>query len=726
MRIKLMVLGLASVIASWQVHADEMAVAPDAAAEPAAAAERVVISGDKLKRTEIDSSASVGARNRRQIAESGNTTLENVAAQMANVGTASGLSIRGINSYGPAGGGGGRTITLVVDGVTQDGYGQDISGLSVWDADRVEVLRGPQSTNQGRNSLAGAVVLKTRDPSDTPDFSYRVSAGNQNARRIAVAGGGAIVDQVLAGRISLEQRKRDGDVYDPSRADQRYNHDDGHTLRAKLRVTPIGDRYQALVTLVDDKQQLGSPGVEPVTRPAEARQNLSNEPRNSTNHTRSAALEQTFKLGGADITLLTTYSHNRYTRVQDYDGTELNQGYRTGENIDRQFSQEARANFETTLFGNQLKGVAGVYYLNAHYSGDDVFTVPVSYVLGLIGQCRVQSACDAAYGAEFIKRGNLEADTTRTRAAFTELDYAIGRLTLTAGMRFDGERQTRVLTGSTSGTSPLATRIVGQLINGGVFAADGAQNLKTDNDVWLPKLGLRYALAPEWVAGLTAQRGYRTGGVDYSYQRGSHAYAPEFTKNYEASLKGMLDGGMVLTLNAYRVDWSDQQVDVGRNTLDTYIVNAGSSRLQGLEAELRGKVTPHLELFGALGVSASRFLDFKTPQGDYTGKEFSRSPRQTQSVGVNWTPGHWTLNATLEHAGGTYTRPENIDRNDGHTILGGKAAYTLSNGMSLFAFGSNLTNRTYITANRLESVTGRYLVNLGNARQVGFGLQGSI
>jgi iron complex outermembrane receptor protein len=474
MRIKVMVLALAGVAAAWQVRADEADAA--VAAEGAAPMEQVVISGDKLKRTEIDSSASVGARNRRQIIESGVTSLDEVASQMANVGTAENLSIRGVSAYGPTGGGG-RTITLVVDGVPQDGFGQDIANLSVWDADRVEVLRGPQSTNQGRNSLAGAVVLKTRDPSDVRDFSYRVSAGNQNAHRVALAGGGAIVEQVLAGRISLEQRKRDGDVYNPTRDDKRSNHDDGHTLRGKLRITPWGDRYQALVTLVDDKQQLGYNTVEAVTVPLSARQNLSNEPRDTENHTRSAALEQTFRLGGADITLLTTYSHNRYRRVQDYDGTELNQGYRKGENIDRQWVQEARANFEAALFGHQLKGVAGLYYANQHYAGDDVFTVPVSYVLGLTGQCRVQATCDALYGADFIDRRNMQGDASKTRAAFGEVDYVIDKLTLTAGMRFDGERQRRILETQTSGTSPLARQVFSQLIAGGIFAGDNVQNL---------------------------------------------------------------------------------------------------------------------------------------------------------------------------------------------------------------------------------------------------------
>lgn len=712
MRINVMAAALAGVMACWAVHAEEPI-------------EQVVITGDKLKRTEIDSSASVGARNRRQIDESGMNTVEEVISQMANVGTAENLSIRGVQAYGPTGGGG-KTITVVVDGVPQDGFGQDISSLSVWDADRVEVLRGPQSTNQGRNSLAGAVVLRTRDPQDTRDFSYRVSAGNQNAHQVALAGGGAIVEQVVSGRLTLEQRRRDGDVYNVTRDDKRANHDDGHTLRGKLRITPWGDRYQALVTLVDDKQRLGYNTVEAVKTPADARLNFSNEPREVENHTRSAALEQTFRALGADITLLTTYSHNRYARVADYDGTELNQGTRNGENIDRQWAQEARANFDTQLFGHKLKGVAGLYYSQQYYAGDDKFVVPVSYVLGLIGQCRVQTVCDAAYGSEFISRRQMQDNGSKTRAIYGEFDYVLDKLTLTAGMRYDAERQSRLLSTATDGTSALARQIYTQLIRSGAFSPDGTQDLGTDNSVWLPKLGLRYALSPEWVAGLTAQRGYRTGGVDYSYQRGSKSFGPEYTKNYEASLKGALDNGLVVSLNAYRVNWTDQQVNIGRNTLDQWFVNAGSSRLQGLEAEVRGRVARNLELFGAMGLARTKFIDFESPSGNYSGHEFARSPRQTQSVGFSWTPGRWLLNMNLQHATGTYIGPENTDRNDGHTTLGGKATYKLENGVTLFAYGSNLTNQTYITHNKLETVTGRYAVALGNERQFGFGVQGAM
>ncbi|MBC3919388.1 TonB-dependent receptor [Undibacterium sp. CY18W] len=705
---------------------DESGPAQDSDRDKPAQVDTVVVSGDKLKRSEIDSSNSVGIRNGRQMAEAANASLENVVSRMANVGTAQGLSIRGVPLYGPTGGDG-KTATITIDGVAQEGYGQDFSGMSVWDADRVEVLRGPQSTNQGRNALAGAVVMRTRDPLDRWDFSSRVSMGNFNTQRVAVAGGGALVQDLAAFRISIEQQRSDGESFNQTRNDSRWNPDDNHTYRGKLRLTPFGDNYQAKLTLVESQQQLGDSYVEMTTRNVNDRIALSNMPHFSSNHTKNLALEQSMAFGKTEVTLLTTLARNRYNRLTDYDKTELNQGTAIGLHIDKQFSQEARANFDLPVFGNQLKGVVGAYYATQKSNASDDFHVPVSYVLNIFGLCPNPTVCEAAYPNDLILRNNGERNQIDNRAVFGELDYSIDKLTLTAGVRYDKEKQSRILISNTSGNTATAKQVVTQMIGAGVVANDGIQDLATDFSAWLPKLGVRYNFSKDWMAGITAQRGYRTGGVNYSYQRGAKAYAPETTSNYEFSVKGKPAEQLFLALNIYRVDWRDQQVNIARNSLDTYIVNAGKSRLQGMELELRGQVHPDLEVFGALGISRSRYLDFTSPQGNFTGNQFERSPDAMQSLGFTWKPGAWIINGDVVHEAGTYSDAANTAnrRNDGHTIFNSKLSYAMTEGIRFFAYGSNLLNSTYTTY-RTDTVGNRQAAVLGKGRMLGLGVEAKI
>lgn len=706
-----------------------------ASTEGAVTLETVTVTGEKLRRSESDTTTSVGLRNGRQIDESPVQTLDELVSRMANVGTAQGLSIRGIPLYGPTGGDG-KTAVITVDGVPQEGWGQSIASLSVWDADQAEVLRGPQSTNQGRNSLAGAVVLKTRDPTEAWDLRTRMSSGNQNQSRAAIAGGGALLPGVAAFRLSLERNRDDGPNFNETRDDPRWNHFDNQTLRGKLRLTPFGETYRALLTLSEAREGYGDGYVEASSRDEKDRISLANAPSWSNNRTRSTALEQTLRAGGIDFTLLSTYLDAGYDRVGDYDETELPLGDYQSNSKDYLFSQEVRAAFQWPLAGRDLAGVVGAYYSRQNSQIHNAYALPLYYGLYSTGLCASTlgdpevslEQCAAVFSAtpeHLVLRSDDNDTTVKNRALFLELDYPIGALTLTAGGRYDSEQQQRQLANDTQGNDAYTQGLLSSV----GFGPEASPPVRTDYTAWLPKLAARYRYSENWMAGLSWQRGYRAGGISYSYLPislggGQHDFGPEFTSNYEFSLKGRPLPRLALGFNAYRIDWRDQQVNIGTSSFDTRIVNAGASRLHGLELEARGPLRPRLELFAALGLSRSEYREFQTASDDYAGHQFPRSPRLTASTGFTWKPGAWNLNADVVHEGGTYSSADNAadQRNPAHTLLNAKLGYRFANGLRLFAYGLNLFDATYSTY-RLDTVVGRQAAYLGDARRYGAGLE---
>lgn len=706
--------------APGQPAAPTRSPAPAAAEAPVTS---IVITADKLRRGAAATTQSVALRDARQIEEQPADTLEDVIGGMANVSIAQGLTIRGIPLAGPTGGDG-ITATISVDGVTQEGFGQDTTLLSVWDAAGVEVLRGPQSTNQGRNALAGAVVLKTRNPTDDWDLRARATVTDPRSHSLAVAGGGPLVEQVLSFRVAAETRRSDGEVYNITRNDRRSDHNDVDTVRTKLRLTPAGTDYQALLTLAAEDRATGNSWVEVLQRPARDRVATSNDPWAAWNRNRSLGLEQTLPLFGLDWTWQSSWSTNRWHRVSDYDGTELNQGVSSSVAGNHGWSQELRANLDRRLGGQRLRAVAGVFASQQRVDWDSDFSVPLSYVLGVFGMCPSPAACEALYPNDFVLRRNGDRRTVRNRAVFTEADLDIGDWTLTAGLRRDHESQDRTLLAQTSGNTETAQQVVELMRANGVAAPDGAQPLHTRYEAWLPKLGVAWRFSPVWRTGLTLQRGYRTGGVGYSYQRGANAYGPETTTNYELSLKGEPAKGLQVALNAYRVDWRNQQVDVGANALDVYTVNAGRSRLHGLELEGRWQATPTLQTFGALGLARSRYLEFKDATADYAGHQFPRSPRGTASLGLSWKPGPWTVFGEARYEGSTFTGADNDPAlvNDAHTVVNARVSWAAGPRLQLHAMVQNLFDTLY-TVYRWQTMPGRESAYLGRGRTVGLGVE---
>ena len=183
----------------------------------------VTVTGERIERTVLDTPTSVAVVTGEEIERTpAFNDVEDVLDAVPNIVTGgtsfNGATIRGIDttgllSAGTAFFGGARPrASITVDGRPL-GFNEFIYGeTSVWDLERVEVFRGPQTSAQGVNSIAGATYVVTADPTFEPEVKAQAEIGNEERRRLSAAASGPIVEEELAGRVAVDFQGRDSFV----------------------------------------------------------------------------------------------------------------------------------------------------------------------------------------------------------------------------------------------------------------------------------------------------------------------------------------------------------------------------------------------------------------------------------------------------------------------------------------------------------------------------------
>ncbi len=176
----------------------------------------VIVSGEKLNRRLQDTLSSVAVFSQEDIRDHADQDLQSIMARTPGLYTQSGnenWGIRGVPVSGFDSQGAGTmngAVTVFVDGAAQTHRLVTMNSLRLWDVEQVEVYRGAQSTTQGRNSLAGAVVLKTNDPTFQPEFAAQTNFGSYGEQGTPFVANDWIVDNLLAGRLAVDYQTTDG------------------------------------------------------------------------------------------------------------------------------------------------------------------------------------------------------------------------------------------------------------------------------------------------------------------------------------------------------------------------------------------------------------------------------------------------------------------------------------------------------------------------------------
>lgn len=726
-------------ICRWLLSASLLAglAAPAAAlAEEAAAVDDqndIVVTGEKAARTLQETTASVGVTTEDRIAEENLLTIQEIYQRTANVSEtygASGFSIRGIDQRGVSGGGDAATATVFVDGapVPQDMLANGPTDM--WDVAQVEIFRGPQSTIQGLNALAGAVHVRTQDPTFDWSLKGRVLVSSFDTTQFAVAGGGPLVPGELAFRIAAEKRDSDGTIHNVTR-DAPENPLDSTSIRGKLLWTPSAlPGFEARLGYHHFDAKGGYLFVY-VDRSAgdyfDDRTNPSDYPNSSDVDNDQATLDLRYDLGGGlSLSALGTWTDTGFTRTYDGDFSAASLAYSDMAGGAETFTQELRLNYE----GDRLSGLAGLFYYHRdQYRRSHQVTLvptPAATIAALLQQGGLDAAtANFVAGAYTAALPNIPVDYTsdfptkvETMALFADARYRLtGRLSLLGGFRYDRERNRfgGEAIATFVGTLPdpaafgaLAPAITA--INAGVLglvddASGGAAPGTRTFNAFLPKGGVEMAWTPDLSTAFVVQRGYRSGGSSFNTARSQlFAYDPEYTWNYELSLRSAwLDGRLTVNANAFYIDWRDQQTNAnfGNGTYDTHTVNAGKSHLYGFEVELAHRVSPAFDWYASLGHTRTKFDEFVTDVGsitDLSGLEFPYAPRWTLSGGANVRfGGGFNANINASYRSAVYTDvsiPQSDGRVGARTLVNARIGYAARH-WSLSLFANNLFDEKY-------------------------------
>ena len=647
---------------AWAVESNSLEIAP------------ITVSGEKINRTLEQTQSSVVVVTEQQLRDKADHSLVDVFARTPGVYSQAGnenwgirgVPVSGFDDQGPATLNG--AVSVYVDGAVQPNRTLTLTPNGLWDAEQVEVFLGPQSTTQGRNSLAGAVVIQTRNPTFQPTFSAQTNVGNYGEKGAAVAGGGSIVDDKIAGRIALDYQDGDGYIDNIALGKDANPHRTSNA-RGKLLIVPTDD-LDVLLTYAHNEHRQGDNSVMrtkdkvryyKISSDTEAYDNLIQD-------TVSAKLD--YRLDDYwSLTSLTANTASDYNNRLDFDQTAVDNEVIRRRQDGNLFSQELRLNYSS----DTVKSFVGAYYghntNNFHdqllFDGDLAATVK---------------------GATAIEN----------KALFGEVDWTFApRWTLITGLRYDREsNDTNIKQDDLSDAGKVNKS----------FAAV------------LPKLGLNYELAAGQYLGFMVQKGYRGGGVNVRSGSGHEAYDPEYTTNYELSYRGsFFDDTLRTRANLYYTDWKDQQVSVRQaNTNIINVYNAGRSDIKGLEVFVEKDLSEQLTLTLGGAITDSQYKDFVTDRGqDRSGEAFLYAPKYKASVGALYRVNErLTLNTDVTYqssapsayefnAAGKVTGER---RSDNYVLANFSSEYKVTKNVAVSGFVKNAFDKQYVTNNRDDEI----------------------
>jgi len=566
----------------------------------------------------------------------------------------------------------------------------------VYDIDRVEVLKGPQGTLFGRNSIGGVVSMYTNQPNFKNGGTAEVTYGEHNLVEAKGVYNAPLIDNILAARIVLSDSSVDGNVRDITTGGE-LNGVHQLSLRGKLLFTPTDDFK--FVSSFDYLHKQGTQAewllgnFQPALVPGltyDPEQTAQGKPGEDgqTNWGLTERADWTTGLG--TFTSITGYrhldAHNTKT-LYPIDALILN-----ADEHDNQVTQELRL---ASAVDKPLTWIVGVYYL--HNYKDRPVNAYQDYLAGSVFAHKA-----AGYPPPILYQ-NVQVAHTTSAAPFIDVAYNFtDKLKLDLGGRYTWQAK--------SGSAYLNS--TGGVIRGSDLHS--AQNASWN--AFTPAATLTYQATSSLMSYATVSRGFLSGGfnANSSTDKGlSIPFDSEFVWNYEVGAKfNGLDNRLRANIAAFIDKYTNLQViQYNPSTLDVVTTNAGAARVGGVETEIEGAPANWLTLRLKYDYLDSRFTQFLINNGDGTFTNdaghkvpFTPTHRVTAgvevhrqfSIGTVAVGGDYTYRTTEEYTAENDTPQAIRDLTKWRGLLNLHALWTSNDDRwEVLLWGKNITNLHY-------------------------------
>lgn len=627
--------------------------------------------------------------------------LEQLLALAPNVNFSGGSSrtryiqIRGIGERSQFASPINPSVGTIIDGVDFSGIG---SAGTLFDVERVEILRGPQGTRYGANALAGLIAITSTAPSE--DFNGYVESmiGNYDSWSLGAAAGGSLTEDLLY-RASIQQHKSDGYVDNTFLNRDDTNNFDEFTLRTKLRWL-VSDNLTVDTSLflidIDNGYDAFS-----LDRNGDT---LSDEPGQDKQETAAISVNADWAINSKlNAQVIASYADSdlEYGFDEDWSFVGLCDGtlcapedeYSSTDNYvrDRKNSTlEARllSGDEGKLLNGSTDWLVGVYFeerdvdLQRNFLDFSTFT-------------------DAELSSNY---------QTQNLALFAETTSALSdRLNVTIGLRVEQWEAD--------------------------YNDSSAVNLDNDENLYGGKVILDYQAGEEHLLYASVARGYKAGGVntDGTLNQAEREFDTEYQWAYEVGVKSsLLDNSLQIRAAAFYNDRQDMQIKDsiipvgGPGAFVDYIANAAEGNNYGLEIESIWQATTALQLFANAGFLRTD-IDECDIAGciDLVGRDQPHAPRYQYSAGGRFDVSeNLFVRLDIEAKDEFYFSSSHDAKSASYELLNAQIGYAVG-AWSLALWGRNLTDEDVETRgfrfgnDPRDGYTTQTYVQLGEPRVIG-------